>query len=331
MKKRCLEGTLLKSWRKPSCRIGFFISFFIVVSVLSPVVYAQTEEPAYIVQSTGSDFNLVRKDGSHGAYGPAYVSSSPIALKNSDYIQTPPGVFVEVMLIPGKASVIIAENTSVVFDNIENSGGHMIISLTYGRIRISQRRSSSRIFVRAGPSVTEIQNGSINMDLVVPPESLDSQLALYVSTLSGTAVFMPSAASPETEQIKMRPHQTIIFNTYSNEVNRQSMNKNIVNYWADRIGRGNRNIPSRRLDPANVSNPEAMFARPNTEYAGMAASLKTRFLIVGVISILAGAALQGAVYFTSDSWTTDAANYAFLGAYVPFGVGTFMLLSAYFY
>jgi hypothetical protein len=300
--------------------------------VLSPVVYAQTEEPAYVVRSTGSDFRLVRKDGSYGSYSPSYVSKSPIALKNSDYIQTSPGVFVEVMLTPGKASIIIAENTSVAFDSIENSSAHAIVSLTYGRIRISQRRSSSRIFVRASSSVTEIQNGSINMDLVVPPESLDSQLALYVTTLAGTAVFIPSAASPETGQIQMKQHQTVVFNTHNNEISRQPMNKNIVNYWADRIGRGNiRNPSPRRLEPANVSNSEAMFSSLDTEYIDNAAYLKTRFLIAGVISMLTGAALQSVVYFTADSWPTDTADYAFYAGYVPLGVGAFMLLGAYFY
>jgi hypothetical protein len=168
------------------------------------------------------------------------------------------------------------------------------------------------------------------MDLVVPPESLDSQLVLYVTTMSGTAVFKPDISSPESEQIKMKQHQTLVFNTYSEKIIRQSMSKNIVNYWESKIDRTGRG-PILMLDPANISNVEARFTRPATEYTGRAVYLKTRFLLAGVLSVLGGVALQSVSHFGGDIFPGDIADYLFYGGYAPLGVGAFLLFSAYFY
>ncbi|MDR1256341.1 MAG: hypothetical protein LBJ86_01170, partial [Spirochaetaceae bacterium] len=175
---------MLKSRRRPRCGISFFISFFIVY-LLSSDLHAQSMPSAFIVYSMGGDFSLIRSDGAHNNYGPSYISENPISLQNSDYIQTTTGVFVEILVNPGGASIIIAENTSAIIENIGGSGAPNVISLVYGRTRVSQRRGSVTTIVKAGASVTEVQNASVNFDFAVPPGSTDSQLAFYASTLSG--------------------------------------------------------------------------------------------------------------------------------------------------
>jgi hypothetical protein len=312
-------------------RISFSISFFIIFS-LPPVLYAQRAPTASIVYSMGGDFSLTRSDGSSNTYGPSYTSKNPVPLQNSDYIQTAAGVFVEALVSPGGASIIVAENTYVIFENISGSGAPNVISLVYGRVRVSQRRTSATTIVKAGASVTEIQNGSVNFDLVLPPGGTDSRLVFYASTLSGTAVFMPSAASPETARIRIRQNETIIFNTHDSEVYRQSINKDIVDYWMSKTRRKTVNARGEGLlDPADVDKIISPFSDLDPDYNSKAAYLKTRFLIAGAFTVLAGVAVQSVAHFAADSLGSEIGEYTFYAGYMPLGLGIFMLIGAYFY
>jgi hypothetical protein len=280
----------------------------------------------------GGDFGIMRRDGSHDTYGPSYTSQNPISLQNSDYIQTAAGVFVEAMVNPGGASIIIAEKTSVILENIGDSGAPNVIALVYGRIRISQRRGTATTIVKAGASVTEVENGSVNLDFVVPSASTDSRLACYVSTLSGAAVFIPSAASPQTARIRIKQGETMIFNTHNSKIDRRQIDQDIVDYWASKTRRKTVNAKGERLlDPADVDKVVSPFNDADPEYSGRAAYLKTRFLISGMLTMLAGAALQSVVHFTADSWQGNTADYAFYAGYAPLGLGILLLLGAYFY
>jgi hypothetical protein len=279
----------------------------------------------------GGDFVLTRQDGSRNIYNPNYISQNAILLQNADYIQTTSGVFVEIMVNPGSTSIILAENTSIVFESTGGLGAPNVVSLVYGRIHVSQKRANLTTIVRAGASITEIENGTANFDFIVPPESTDSQLTLYVSAMSGNAVFIPDVASPENARIRVRQRETVIFYPDSSKIDRQPMDKEIINYWASRTGKKNANASRRTLEPPNADKIVSAFDDPDPSYSGRAAYLKTRFLIAGMLTMTAGAALQSFVYFTPGLWTEDSRISAFAAGYAPLGLGIFMLLAAYFY
>jgi hypothetical protein len=318
---------MLKLRRKPC--FSFFISLIIACS-LPQILYAQTASGAVsIVYSVGGDFILTRSDGSRNIYNSTSISQNVILLQNADYIQTDSGAFVELLINPGETSIIIAENTSLVFENTGGPGGPNVISLVYGRVRVSQQRASLTTVVKAGQSITEIQNGSVNFDLVVPSESTDTRLTFYATALSGSAVFIPSAASPENARIRIKRHETVIFYPNESKIDRQPMNKEIVTYWA--VMTGTRNANGHIIEPPDVDRLVSPFDEPDYKYSGRAAYLKTRFLIAGMITMAAGAALQSVVHFTPDIWQDDMGETVFYAGYAPLGLGIFMLLAAYFY
>jgi hypothetical protein len=323
--------TMLKLWRKQCWRIIFFMSFAIACS--PSILYAQnaSEPTAAIVYSMGGDFILSRQDGSRAVYSPEFVYENAILLQNSDYIQTAPGVFVEIMINPGGTSIILAENTSMIFETTSDLVGPNVISLVYGRIYVNQKRATVTTIVRAVASITEIQNGAINFDLIASPESIDSQLTFCVSTISGRAVFIPSAASPENSRVRLKTRETIIFYPNSSIIDRKQINKELVDYWTYRTGSQNVNVTGHMLEPPNVDRVIALFDDPDPSYSGRAAYLKTRFLIAGLITMTAGAVWQSFVYFTPDIWTNDSGTSAFSAGYAPLGLGILMLLAAYFY
>ncbi|MDR0382403.1 MAG: hypothetical protein LBH50_00265 [Spirochaetaceae bacterium] len=312
---------------RPCRRIGF-LTFFFVCS-LSPL-HAQLAADVSIVYSSGGDFSLTRA-GDRDSYSPSYIYRNPVPLQNFDYIQTGQGVFVKALFSEISASVDIAENTSVIFETIGDSSGISVISLVYGRVRVNRKGDSGKILVNAGASVTEIQNGSVNLDLVTTPGSVDSGLVLYVSTLSGSAAVIPSAVSPDIARIRMKPHETVIFNARNNNIDRQSMNNEIDQYWAATMSGKAMNTGETEFEPSGVVNAVSKFRNPDPDYAGKAAFLKTRFIIYGMVMLLSGAALQNIVHYTYDSWDSTTADLTFYAGYVPLGLGAFILLAAYFY
>jgi hypothetical protein len=303
------------------------------------MLYAQSEKKVVIVSAHGGPFVLVRDNGVRQSYNPVDVTTgNGITLKNLDMIQTTPGVFVEVRVLPGTMTVYIAESSSVVFEDIGGYSSTQVISLLYGRIRVDQQDEAETTIVKSGVSITEIQKGSINIDYIVNSSEAGyrSQPLLYVSAMSGSAVLVPSTLSPTPGRIKINRNETLSFDALENKTEKTTINKEIPIYWADNTTESNMGLAgtdTTSLTPENMFDGSGILTLPppQTADAESVARLKTGGIITGLVFMLAGVVLQTTIHYMYDSIEKETADIAYYSGFLPIGMGAFILIASYLY
>jgi hypothetical protein len=309
-----------------------FIIFICLFACAVPVTLtAQFANTIAVVKSGGGDFTLIRDNGIDGNYSPSDISRNGLILRDSDTIQTPSGVFVEAHAYPSGTSVRIAENSFVTFVNIGGSSMIQVISLIYGRVRIDHRNSSEAILLRAGSSITEIKKGSVNFDLLMPPDDAPggggSRLLLYVSAISGSALFLPPVMSRDSQQIKLKKNEALIFNTETGQITRRPMDKAIAGFWDGDVGK---NTAPAGFETAD-NDISLKFGDSYPERQKTSTRWKTVFLISGVVLIAAGVAMQNWIHYNYSALIKENADTIHYIMYAPIAGGAAMMLGAYFY
>jgi hypothetical protein len=300
------------------------------------ILPAQSEKRISIVSARGGSFVLVRGAGLRQSYNPLDITTgNGITLKNSDMIQVTSGVVVEAQVLPGTVSLHIAENSSLIFDDIGGSSNTQVLTLVYGRIRVDQQDEAETIIVKTGASITEIQKGSVNIDYIVTSEAgYRSQPLLYVSTMSGSAVLVPSTQSPALGRVKINPNETLTFDALENKIDKTSINKEVLKYWsgkttenqtdtADSPPAGDENI----FDQSDVLTINSS----TTTNAERVARLKTGGILTGLILTLAGIAVQNTIHYLYDKMEEKPADLAYYSGFLPIGMGTFILIASFLY
>ncbi|MDR0684753.1 MAG: hypothetical protein LBF83_06465 [Spirochaetaceae bacterium] len=317
-------------------RIWIKAIIFAELLLCAGMLQAQSEKKITVISARGGPFVLVGNNGVRQSYNPLDITTGTgITLKNGDMIQAASGVFVEVRVLPGTVSIYIAENTSLIFENIGGSSSTQVIALVYGRIRIDQQDGGEMIIVKTGISITEAQKGSVNIDYIVNSErGGSSQPILYVSTISGSAVLVPSTLSPALGRVKINPSETLVFNAQENNVEKTSINNDIVKYWSGKISE----YPESLLTNTAAVPPENVFDSSNVltvnsslTDAEHVARLKTGGILSGLILTLAGVAMQNVIHYTYDSIDEDIAGLAYYSGFLPIGIGTFILVASFLY
>jgi hypothetical protein len=292
---------------------------------------AQSEKRVIVASAHGGTFVLIRADGQRESYNPLNVTTgSGIEIKKSDMLQTPSGVFVEVRALPGNVSIRIAENSSLVFDDVGGSSSTQVVTLVYGRIRVDQEEQGETVIVKAGVSITEVQKGSINIDYIVNSgTSRSSQPLLYVSAISGSAVLVPSALSPAFGRVKVDRNEMLIFDAPENKLEKTSINKEIVKYWQDNQAA----YAQPDGDDKNVFVQSGVLALPYSPSSSdeRVSRLKTGGIITGLILMLAGVAVQTSLHYTYDQIKKETADLAYFAGFLPIGMGAFILTATLLY
>jgi hypothetical protein len=315
--------------RKLYARIFTFAGFFFCVHSFA---LSALERTVFVASLQGGSFMLIKNDGQRTARAASDIPKSGIVLQNSDAIQTSSGVFVEVQMKPGNTVISIAENSSLYFDTVDGASGSFVISLVYGRVRVKHQNKKETVVVRAGPSITEIQSGAINIDYMLVPDIPDkSQPILSVSTISGTAVVIPASTSPSQGRIKMKRSETLIFDAQNGRIERRPMDNEIPEYWDIRTKRETVKIPA-QANTDLITQSQVLVINTQLTPSEQAAFLKTGGIITGLVVMLIGVAVQNVVHYTYDDWSdSEKADLTFYAGYVPIGMGAFVLLASYFY
>ena len=135
-------------------RIWIKAIIFAELLLCEGMLQAQSEKKITVTSARGVPFVLVGNNGVRQSYNPLDITTGTgITLKNGDMIQAASGVFVEVRVLPGTVSIYIAENTSLIFEDIGGSSSTQVIALVYGRIRIDQQYGGETIIVKTGISI----------------------------------------------------------------------------------------------------------------------------------------------------------------------------------
>jgi hypothetical protein len=155
------------------------------------------------VNQSGSDSFVVANNGRQQSYQTNTIPAQGVALQNADMIQTGPGNYVEVQLDPSGAIIKLAENTSVVFNDLGSSARPALLSFLYGRMRVVNPDGKGTITVQAGNAAIELNRGDMAFDFAVIPGSANRQPQLQVSTFSGSGQVVSSVASPGAAKIPL--------------------------------------------------------------------------------------------------------------------------------
>jgi hypothetical protein len=302
--------------------------FIFILAIAAPLtIPAQTVKAFSIIASRGGDIVIVRQNGDERRYEPQDIPATGIELFSSDTVQTAPDVFVSILISGSNGSITIAGNTSLNFEKIGGTSNTQVISLIYGRIKVQNDNPPETIIVRAGPSITEIEKGNVSFDYTLLPEGNNkSQPLLSVSTLSGTATVVPSALTPTLDRVKMKERETLSIDASANTLNRYPLNRKLADYWVNEKTSGS--VTFEAVQAAS----DDVFA-VNTEFSQdeRSAYLKTQGIIAGLSCILGGILIQSIPYYTYTDWEDKWRDIMFNAAWLPIGIGTFILLASYFY
>jgi hypothetical protein len=186
------------------------------------------------INSSGADGFVVANNGRQQVYQTNTIPANGLAIQNADMIQTGPGNYVEVQLDPSGAIIKLAENTSVIFNDLGSDTRPAFISFLYGRMRIVNQNSRGTVTIQSGNAAIEFVRGDMALDFAVIPGSANKQPQLQVSTLSGTGQIVSSAASPGAAKTPIYEHETVIFDVTTRlaVVTRQPLNQEIAAFWS---------------------------------------------------------------------------------------------------
>jgi hypothetical protein len=319
------------------------------------------------VNSTGADSFVIANNGHQQVYQTGTVPANGLSLQKSDMIQTGPGNYVEVQLDPSGAIIKLAENTSVIFNDLGSTNRPALITLLYGRMRIMNPTSNGTVTIQAGNAAIEFASGDMALDFAIIPNSINKNPQLQVSTLSGTAQVVSAVASPGGAKTPLYEHETVIFDvtTQLAVITRQPLNQEILAYWSRNgfrqagmtpqssyLAQGGQ--PSQSPLPALGAYP----ATTNTGTFGTPASLprsvpvaspvqpsglsrmssdratlalKNSGVFWGMMFTAVGILAQSVAHYNLLGLDEDLKENVFAFGYAPIGIGVITLVATYMY
>lgn len=315
----------------------FIFAFFFIAGFC----YAQSGGIAQLVSVQGSSFTIISGDQEQ-QFTAQQLSGKGIFLKSSDIAQTGPGSFMDISILPGGTNIKLAENTSLVFNGPLPGNNSLAVTLVYGRILVKHGKIGTSIFVQTGASVTEIENGDINVDYTVLPfVQPPGRPSLLVASLSGTAILSPRATMPELGRIVIKKGDSIFVDSLLNNVERVKTDKALAEYWDKRQFKyPARYEPGIHLDPSsaektnegyeyNPGDPEESVYIVPYKADRLDSKVRSAGVVTGLAVMLLGVVAQGAMHFMeSTQIPKNQADVIFYAGFAPIGIGTFILIAS---
>jgi hypothetical protein len=322
------------------CKYGRAAALCILLTAVFPA-QAQVQTPegreARVYFAEGGDFVLADR-GRRTVYRPETLGDEGFTLNNGDIIQTGPGTFVEIRLMPRDTIIKAAENTTLIY---RAGDGGVSLELDYGRVRLLDRAGAAGepLTVQAGTSEFVFRSGDGGVDyMVLASDSLsrrEPQFQAYV--FSGAAdMILRAAGSPAEETVfSVRPMEMAVLDMARplSYIERRPLDQEIADYWE-------RHRPSEIAPPApEVSAVPVEEAAP-AGYAPAALpdyqavftnnKIKNGFVIGGMTLFALGAGMESLAWFVNfDSPNTkDVLMYT---GYGFFGLGLISLGTALFF
>ena len=174
----------------------FFI-FFTTVNLAAQNGRAQDGESVRINKLEGKDFSLTLH-GVQTVVTPELLRGEVFYLERSATIHTSAGTFLEILHIPSGTIIKLAENTSFIYNGVDETGKFVDVALLYGRILVVSGYSPGSgairsLVVRSGGVSTRIENADIGIDYLLEPGGGNSSLRplCHVHAFRGRAEIFP--------------------------------------------------------------------------------------------------------------------------------------------
>ncbi|MDR1863107.1 MAG: FecR family protein [Treponema sp.] len=337
---------------------GKLLSGLLLCISLSPL--AAQDESAVIYKAAGPDFSLSSR-GERQIFTPEALGEG-VSLEAGDSIQTGPGAFLEIQLLPSGTLIKVSENTTFIFNGYDSPGRFAGFGLIYGRVRLvsgAAGEGGAAVIGSANISV-RIEEGDVGMDYtpVSPGRGRGgvSGPALRLYGFRGKAeVFpFPQGSSPartgETRSITVREGESLSLEIAPALIfaERGGLDGEIVAFWRRHDFSGAPPLAAPPPAPPAVPGPagyrEAPAAIPEPAAApgsplsgedylafSRARKVKNTALVTGLLLTTASLAAQGLAYSRFDTGDRTLARNIFIAAYAPMAAGIFTIVTGIFY
>jgi hypothetical protein len=339
---------------------GMLFPGFLLLLSLGFSLPAQDSEGAVIYKAEGSDFSLSSR-GEWSIVGSEAVAGG-LTLNPWDLIQTGPGVFLEIQLLPSGTLIKVSENTSFVFNGYDGSPVRFAdFGLLYGRIRLVSGTGGGdqTVVVRSANIAVRIDEGDLGIDYVMEPIAHGRggvprpMFRLY--GFSGTAEVFPFPSgnsliqAGEIQSIVVKEKESLFLEIASPMVfaERRALDRDIIDFWRHHnfYGIPPLAMPSVALPttpgeaavtevPAEVSGnviPDNLFNSQDYLALSRARRVKNTVLVTGLLLTAASITAQGLAYSQFDTGNDAFARKVFTIAFAPMGAGIVTILTGILY
>jgi hypothetical protein len=293
----------------------------------------QSTNTASITWASGGDYTVANGGQIQRLKASQQNGGLQVNVNTNEIVQTNAGTFLDITLGSSGALIKVAENTSLVLKNAGTAETGWLFNLVYGRVLVRSSARGSKVFIQAGASVTEAQSGDVNIDFTVMPRTQgQGKPVLAVSAISGSALVTPRASNPGYGRIQVNPGNTLMVDSLMGNTERLALDRTIADYWAKYqtryIASESGMMTQSASEPSMGGFLVAMPARPDQK--GM--NLKTAGIITGLVLMLGGVAVQGAMHAMESTYVEKKnADTIFAIGYAPIGLGAFVLVASYLY
>jgi hypothetical protein len=127
---------------------------------------AQEWEGARIFYASGKDF-AVSLRGEQTVFPVAAVGGKGIVINRSGIVHTGPETFLEIQLIPSGTVIKVAENSSLVYNGLDEAGKFEDLGLLYGKIRVVTGNDVNFLVLRSGGISAMLYKGDFAVSCLI--------------------------------------------------------------------------------------------------------------------------------------------------------------------
>ena len=136
---------------------------------------AAQEQGAKVYRLDGQSF-AISAGGERSVFTAETVKNRGVNLERSGIVHTGPGTFLEIQLLPSGTVIKMSENTSLVYNGIDSTGGFVDLGLLYGRIRVvsGDGLGAGPVVIRSGGISSRVEAGDFGADYILEPGDRNS-------------------------------------------------------------------------------------------------------------------------------------------------------------
>lgn len=346
---------------------GFLRMLLLGFALCLSLNIAAQEQGATVYYLDGQSFAL-SIGGERHVFTAEKVGNGGVSLERSGIVHTGSDTFLEIQLIPSGTVIKMSENTSLVYNGVDTTGGFVDLGLLYGRIRVvtGDGLGAGPVVVRSGGISSRVDAGDLGADYVLEPGDKNSipRPFFRIHAFRGSAnVFpygrggtQPYFGGAQTLSVNEGESLALDISSSYTYAEKKPIAENTLNYWMFYNFAGSSPLPILVPDiVAAIEEPEvfipdpvpppppmpvppisiAVFPQEETIPQHLPGPVfsraKTTSLIIGLGLTVAAVAVQGFVYNKYDINKDRTANTVFNAMQIPLGVGIITTLGGILY
>ena len=305
-------------------------------------------ETAFIYNAEGGDF-LITLHGRQTFFTAETAREQTIILHPSGLVQTGAGTSLSIRFAPSGAMIKLSENTSLIYDGINDAGMFADMALIYGRVRVLSEGTGidgiRSIVVRCGGVVSRVTEGDIGVDYILERGTMTALPVFRLDAFGGSAEVFPHGMGA-AQMLAIEEGESLLLDMSAAHLFVESgpLRNEIVEYWRFRTPAA---FPPAEVigipDIATIDTPVALVEdvpavsalpvfeirpEPTAPQPVVNANRGRGLLWLGLGLMVASVAVQGVAHHMPEVFpNNDIADMVHLGAYGSFGLGALISLA----